>query len=243
MEAISVFDIFKIGVGPSSSHTMGPWRAAQQFLRRSHELGLFDRISRVRVDLFGSLAKTGRGHGTDLAVILGLAGEDPVTCDTSTLHAKVGAIRTHRTMLLEGSKSIPYDPAADLIFHNTVTLPFHPNGLTFTAFLDDDTQHEETYYSVGGGFVVQEGEPVVGARAVVLPRAIETAADLLRHCRDGGMTIAEIVFENEKTWRSEGEIRDGLMRIWRVMQECVFRGCHVGGILPGGLDVIRRARR
>ena len=243
MEAISVFDIFKVGVGPSSSHTMGPWRAAQQFLGTCRELGIFDRITRVRVDLFGSLAKTGRGHGTDLAVILGLAGEDPVACDTSTLHAQVASIRSNRMMRLEGSKAVAYEPSADLVFHTTVTLPFHPNGLTFTAFLGDGTQHSETYYSVGGGFVVQEGAAASGASAVELPRSIRTAADLLRHCRETGGTIAEVVFENEQVWRSPEEIREGLLSIWRVMQRCVYRGCHVGGILPGGLEVVRRAER
>ncbi len=241
LESISVFDIFKIGVGPSSSHTMGPWRAAQRFLAALRDAKGLEKITRIRVDLYGSLAKTGRGHGTDLAVLMGLSGEDPVSCDTATLHAKVAAIRNGRSLPLEGVRPIPFDPAADLLFHRTESLPFHPNGLTFTAFLEDHPGRSETYFSVGGGFVVQEGETVEGARAVALPRPIETAADLLRYCREGGLTIPEVVRENERAWRSEEDVRDGLMRIWRTMRDCVVRGCRTDGVLPGGLEVVRRA--
>jgi L-serine dehydratase len=243
VEAISTFDIFKIGVGPSSSHTMGPWRAAQRFLAYCHEVGLFDRILRVQVDLYGSLAKTGRGHGTDLAVLLGLSGEDPVTCDTTALHARVEAIGAKRLLNLAGTRPVPFGPATDLVFHPQVTLPFHPNGLEFTAFLEEGNKHAETYYSVGGGFVVQENERATGSRAVRLPLPIDTAADLLRHCRTAGLTIPEVVRRNELTWRAEQEIRDGLGRLWEEMRACAFRGCHVDGVLPGVLGVVRRAAR
>ena len=241
MESISVFDIFKIGVGPSSSHTMGPWRAAQAFLASCRSRGDFGRIDRVRVDLFGSLAKTGKGHGTDLAVMLGLSGDDPVTCSTSEIPARIAEIRRAKTIVLEGTRPVPFEPGADIVFHSDVTLPFHPNGLTFTADLDDGRSIAETYYSIGGGFITQEGASPEGLRALALPRPIESSGDLLRHCRESGLTIPEVVRENERAWRSDAEIDGGLGRIWSAMRDCVFRGCHVEGTLPGGLNVVRRA--
>ena len=241
MEAISVFDIFKIGVGPSSSHTMGPWRASQAFLEACRERGGFDRIAGLRIDLFGSLAKTGKGHGTDLAVMLGLAGEDPETCETEEIFGKIASIRESRTILLKGRRAISFDPARDLRFHTTTTLPFHPNGMTFAASLDDGSTIEETYYSLGGGFITREGELPRGSMALALPLPIETAGDLLRYCREEGLTIPEVVLRNELAWRSREEIRAGLLRIWGAMRECIFRGCHVEGTLPGGLNVARRA--
>jgi L-serine dehydratase len=240
MEAISTFDVFKIGVGPSSSHTLGPWRAAQRFLARCRDLGLFDRIVRLRVELFGSLAKTGRGHGTDLALLMGLSGEDPVACDVAQLHPKVEAIRAAKSITLAGEKVVPFD-AADLVFNLRVTLPFHPNGLTFTGLLEGGGTHAETYYSVGGGFVMQEGEPADERHCVRPPLPVDTAADLLDHCRAEGLTIAEVVRRNELAWRSSDEVRAGLRRIWEAMRACVFRGCHAEGVLPGPLHVVRRA--
>ncbi len=243
MEAISTFDIFKIGVGPSSSHTLGPWRAAQRFLARCRELGLFGRILRVRIDLFGSLAKTGHGHGTDLAVLMGLSGEDPIACDVAQLHPKVAAIRAAERISLAGTEAIPFHPATDLVFNPQTTLPFHPNGLTFTAFLEGGEPHAETYYSIGGGFVVQEGEPPDQRRSGRLPLPIDTAADLLRHCRTNGLTVPEVVRRNEAAWRSDDEVRANLRRLWETMRACVFRGCHTEGTLPGALGVVRRAAR
>jgi L-serine dehydratase len=243
VEVISTFDIFKIGVGPSSSHTMGPWRAAQRFLTKCRGLGLFDRILRVRVDLYGSLAKTGRGHGTDLAVLMGLSGEDPVTCDPARLRPRFDAILAGGALALDGVRTIPFRAASDLVFNPRVTLPFHPNGLTFTAFLDDGASHAETYYSVGGGFVVQENGPPDDRRPAPPPLPADTAADLLRHCQTHGLTIAEVVRRNELAWRSPDEVRDGLRRLWEAMRECVFRGCHTEGVLPGALGVVRRAAK
>jgi L-serine dehydratase len=243
VEAISTFDIFKIGVGPSSSHTLGPWRAAQRFLARCCDLGLFEQIARVRTDLYGSLAKTGKGHGTDLAVLLGLSGEDPVTCDPAGLAHQAAAIRSAGTIRLGGVKPVPFWPETDLVFNPRVTLPFHPNGLIFTAFLQDGTEHAETYYSVGGGFVVQEGEQPDGRRSARLPLPVDTAADLLAHCQAEGLSIAQVVRRNELACRSPEEIRDGLRRIWETMRECAFRGCHTEGVLPGPLGVVRRAAR
>ena len=241
MESISVFDIFKIGVGPSSSHTMGPWRAAQQFLAIAEARGVFNRIASVRVDLFGSLAKTGKGHGTDIAVLMGLTGEDPVTCDPSSIHPKVAAIYSGRGLRLGGSREIPFDPSADLVFHRAETLPFHPNGLRFTAELLDGSSLSETFYSIGGGFVVREGDPDGGGKLAGLPMPIDSTADLIRHCRQHNLTIPEVVLANERTWRDDEAIHQGLQTIWGAMRQCVFLGSHTGGILPGGLGVVRRA--
>jgi L-serine dehydratase len=241
VESISVFDIFKIGVGPSSSHTMGPWRAAQQFLAIARERGEFDRIRSVRVDLFGSLAKTGKGHGTDIAVLMGLTGEDPVTCDTGQIHPKVASIRLHKKLLLGSEREIPFDFEAGVVFHRAESLPFHPNGLRFTSELVDESSHSETFYSIGGGFVVREGDPDGGGRTANLPMPIDSTADLIRHCRERGMTIPEVVRANERTWRDDSAIHQGLQRLWDEMRKCVYLGCQTGGILPGGLNVVRRA--
>ena len=241
MESISVFDIFKIGVGPSSSHTMGPWRAAQQFLALVSGSGGLDRVASIRVDLFGSLAKTGKGHGTDVAVLMGLTGEDPVTCDTSAIHPKVAAIRLAGSLQLGGGRAIPFTYEFDILFHRTETLPFHPNGLRFTARLDDGSSLAETFYSIGGGFVVREGDLEGGAKPAGLPMPIDATADLIRHCRTHGLTIPEVVRANERTWRDDEAIDKELLHIWNVMKRCVFLGGHTGGILPGGLGVVRRA--
>ncbi|HZW05952.1 MAG TPA: L-serine ammonia-lyase [Phycisphaerales bacterium] len=242
LESISVFDIFKIGVGPSSSHTMGPWRAAQRFTRYLADQGLLASTLRVRTDLYGSLAKTGKGHGTDLAVILGLSGEDPVTCEVEGLHERVDAIKAAGRMSLAGTHAVEFDFDADLLFHFDQTLPFHPNGLRFTALTIDGRKVSQTYYSVGGGFVVQEGEVPAGAQAMKLPYPCETGEDVLRHCRENGLTLPQMVLANERAWRSDEQIGAGLRQIWRAMQECVYRGCHTGGVLPGGLNVVRRGK-
>lgn len=241
MAAISAFDIFKIGVGPSSSHTLGPWRAAQRAVERWQELGVFDSIVGVQVDLYGSLAKTGRGHMTDMAVMLGLSNADPVSCDTTTIPATIEAIRQSRTISLGGRRLVRFDPATDCRFNARISLPHHPNGLTFTAVLADGSSVAETFYSVGGGFIVQEGEADEGNAAVALPFPIGSASDLLRHCHTHGLTVPEVVWRNELVWRTPEEIHHGLRAIWQAMKECVFRGCHTRGVLPGGLGVVRRA--
>ncbi|QEH35354.1 L-serine dehydratase 1 [Aquisphaera giovannonii] len=243
MDFISTFDMFKIGLGPSSSHTMGPWAAARRFLKAMRKEGTLDRVARVRVDLYGSLAKTGRGHGTDLAVILGLCDWDPTTCDPGAVHEEVTRVRAGRTLPLAGSRPIPFD-REDVAFHMDVTLPFHPNALTFAATLEDGSARSETYYSIGGGFVVQEGEDAA-ARAVApgVPFPVETAADLLRACREGGLTIPEVVLRDELAIRDEEAVRRGLARIWSAMRGSAFRGAYAEGILPGGLEVVRRAPR
>ena len=240
-EAISVFDIFKIGVGPSSSHTLGPWRAAQRFLNYISTTNDLRTVSSIRVLLYGSLAKTGVGHGTDIAVQLGLMGEDPVTCNVEAIHGKVAAIKETKQLSLNGGHEIPFDPAEDITFFVTESLPFHPNGLSFLASFEDSSPVSQTYYSVGGGFIVQENEALSATTAAQLPFPINTAEDLLHWCRKTGLSIHEIVLENENTWRSEKDTGTGLMNIWKVMQECIYRGCHTEGTLPGGLNVQRRA--
>jgi L-serine dehydratase len=240
-EAISVFDIFKIGVGPSSSHTLGPWRAAQLFLQSLEQKHQLQQVTSLQVLLYGSLAKTGKGHGTDLAVLMGLSGEDPVTCEVALLDEKVQRIRNSKKLLLQGKHEIDFDPATDVEFLFTESLPYHPNALTFTITLINGEQHAATWYSVGGGFVQQEGEQGAATASVQLPFPIDNADDLLHWCRKTGLSISEVVMENEHSWRSEEETRKGVLKIWQVMKECMYRGCHSQGMLPGGLQVKRRA--
>ena len=239
-EAISVFDMFKIGVGPSSSHTLGPWRAAQQFTASLESRGFLDAVASLRVLLYGSLAKTGVGHGTDIAVQLGLSGDDPVTFDVNNITAKMNDIRQMKKLLLSGKHEIDFDPAEDIEFLFGESLPFHPNALTFLVQLHDGNDFAETYYSIGGGFVIREGETNDALQAVTLPFPINTANELLHWCMKTGMNISDVVLENELTWRNEQLTRSGVMNIWKVMSECIYRGCHEGGILPGGLNVKRR---
>ena len=242
MESISVFNIFKVGVGPSSSHTMGPWRAAQRFLARLDESGDLSRTERICVSLFGSLAKTGRGHGTDVAVVLGLSGEDPVTCEVEGIAERAQALAASGSLTLAGRHRVPFDPATDLRFRPDVLRPFHANAMSFVARLDGGREVEETYYSVGGGFVVQEGEPPTGERAVRLPYPIDAARDIEAYCERERVTIPTIVWTNELAWRKPEEVRERLRAIWQAMVESIWRGCHADGVLPGGLSVTRRAR-
>src|SRR6476469_2701048 len=216
-EAISVFDIFKIGVGPSSSHTLGPWRAALRFIESLRALNQLNRVQELKVLLYGSLAKTGKGHGTDIAVLLGLCGEDPVTIDVENIDAKVAAIHQSKQLLLCGTHSISFDPTTQIEFLFSESLPFHPNALTFLITHTDGNSTAETFYSIGGGFVVKEGETEV-AQNVSLPFPINTAENLLHWCLKTGLAINEVVLENENAWRSEKETKASLLRIWQVMK-------------------------
>ncbi len=240
-EAISVFDIFKIGVGPSSSHTLGPWRAAQRFAQTLQQKNILFDVTEVRVLLYGSLAKTGKGHGTDVAVQLGLCGDDPVTFAVDKISAKINDIAAMKRIVLLGLHEVEFNPQQNIDFLITESLPYHPNALTLLATLRNGNAIAETYYSVGGGFVIKEGEEGTAKDAVQLPFPVNTADDLLHWCMKTGMSISEIVMENENTWRTEKETKDGVLNIWRVMKECIYRGCHTSGILPGGLNVTRRA--
>jgi L-serine dehydratase len=240
-EAISVFDMFKIGVGPSSSHTLGPWRAANIFLNSLQQRNLLDKVIRLEILLYGSLAKTGKGHGTDIAIQLGLSGEDPVTFDVNMIDAKINDIKAMKKLMLNGKYEIDFEPDEDIEFLITETLPYHSNALTFLAVLNNDEHIAETYYSIGGGFVYKEGEQLNDDSNVVLPFPITDADDLLHWCMKTGMSISEIVMENENAWRSDVDSRSRLLEIWNVMKQSIFLGCHTYGILPGGLYVKRRA--
>ncbi|MEX1203115.1 MAG: serine dehydratase beta chain, partial [Ferruginibacter sp.] len=208
-EAISVFDMFKIGVGPSSSHTLGPWRAAQIFTQSLEKKGLLYSVKRIEVLLYGSLAKTGVGHGTDIAVQLGLSGDDPVTFDVNSISAKIDDIYQMKKLLIAGRHEIDFDALEDIEFLFTESLPLHPNALTFLVELQNGETIAETYYSVGGGFVQQEGEIRSGNAMVELPFPINTANELLHWCRKTGMSIHEVVMENEHSWRTETATKEG----------------------------------
>lgn len=242
-EAISVFDMLKIGVGPSSSHTLGPWRAVQRWLAELAVDPGMDAVAAVRLDLFGSLALTGRGHATDVALCLALLGEDPETVPVDEIASRVADLQTGRSLRLPGaSRSIDFDPAADIVFHPEEKLPGHANGMRFTATDDAGRQLESTWYSIGGGFVLREGEgPGSDRPQPALPHPCQSAAELEATCHREGLSIREMVFANELAWRTDIEVRTDLLRIWRVMLECIHRGCRTGGVLPGGLDVRRRA--
>ncbi|MBX3095853.1 MAG: L-serine ammonia-lyase [Fimbriimonadaceae bacterium] len=244
VESISVFDIFKIGVGPSSSHTMGPWRAMQRNIARAHRDSWFDQIVGVRVILFGSLAKTGHGHGTDIAVMMGLRGESVETVDTTQIGPLVAEIKKTGRLLLDGQKEIQFQPLSDIEFRFKETHPGHPNAVTVQSLLADGSVDEATYFSVGGGFVVKEGQQeAIERQQVTLPYYTEKADQTLAFCDDKGFTIADMVMQNELAWRPVDEIRGRLRQISRTMFECMWRGCHTEGILPGGLNVSRRAAR
>ncbi|KPI01299.1 L-serine dehydratase 1 [Actinobacteria bacterium OK074] len=248
--AISVFDLFSIGIGPSSSHTVGPMRAARMFVRRLRNEGHLDATAAVRAELYGSLGATGHGHGTPKAVLLGLEGASPRTVDVETADERVDKIRELGRINLLGEHEVPFSYDDDLVLHRRKTLPYHANGMTLWAY--DAAGAEvlsKTYYSVGGGFVVDEtvlNEGVVGADRIklddtALKHPFRTGDELLRLARETGLSISALMLENERSWRTEEEIREGLLAIWRVMQACVSRGMSREGILPGGLKVRRRA--
>jgi L-serine dehydratase len=242
-EAISVFDMFKIGVGPSSSHTLGPWRAAQYFVEGLLSRQEINRVEHLQVLLYGSLAKTGKGHGTDIAVLMGLCLQNPETIPVDTIEPRIDAIRDLKHIPLGGSSLIPFDPDEDLRFLYNESLPFHPNALQFLVTLEDGIHLSETWYSIGGGFVIREGEQSSSTSNshVQLPFPINTADDLKHWCLKTGLAIHEVVLENENSFRTEQQTRQGVLRIWETMRDCIFRGCHIEGILPGGLNVKRRA--
>ncbi|MGZ3839580.1 MAG: L-serine ammonia-lyase [Flavisolibacter sp.] len=239
-EDISVFDIFKIGVGPSSSHTLGPWRAAQRFVKTLAASGKLETVTGLRILLYGSLAKTGKGHGTDVAVQLGLCGDDPVSFEVDQILPKMHDIASMKRILLDGKQEIAFDPAEDIEFLISETLPFHPNALSFLASFRNGEKLSETYYSIGGGFVVKEGE-TSEKKELGLAFPVNTSEDLLHWCMKTGLAIHEVVMENESSWRPESATREGVLRIWQVMRDCTYRGCHTSGTLPGGLNVKRRA--
>jgi L-serine dehydratase len=244
--AVSVFDLFKIGIGPSSSHTVGPMRAAARFAEKwLEEGGRMAKVARVRAELFGSLALTGRGHGTDKAVLMGLEGNWPNSIDPDAIPPALERIRRDKQIRLLGKHVVAFDEKTDLVFNKRQKLPFHSNGMRFSAY---DAQGNELatrdYYSVGGGFVVNQDEAAadrIVADTTPVPYSFHSADELLKLCEANGLTIAQLMWANERAWRGDEEIRKGLLEIWSAMQDCVQRGIRQAGVLPGGLKVVRRA--
>jgi L-serine dehydratase len=243
--AVSCFELFKIGIGPSSSHTVGPMRAARQFALALKSQGLMDRTARLRIELFGSLGATGKGHGSDKAVLLGLAGFEPDSVDVNAIPAFLEKVRSDRTLNLLGEQARPFDTGTDLVFNRRDSLPMHPNGMRFEAFdAGGALLLQKDYYSVGGGFVVtadDAGAQRIALDTTELPLAFHTGDELLEVCQRESLSIAGVMRINERHWRDDATIDAGLLRIWDVMQDCVRRGCASEGVLPGGYKVRRRA--
>ncbi len=245
--AISLFDMLKIGIGPSSSHTVGPMQAARRFVGGLKKSGRLTDVARVDIQLYGSLGATGKGHGTGPAVLLGLEGQRPDTIDPTILGPRTEEINAKGELRLKGEHPIAFNERTDLTYHRKESLPYHPNGMMFTAYdADGEVVRQRTYYSVGGGFVVDE--KAAGADRIVedktrLPYPFKSGADLLRLCKEHDISIAGLMMANEQVWRSEAEVREGILHIWEVMQECVQNGITNEGILPGGLKVKRRAAK
>ncbi|WP_422091679.1 L-serine ammonia-lyase [Tenacibaculum ovolyticum] len=239
---ISVFDMLKIGVGPSSSHTLGPWRAAQQWIENLKKTALFNTIDGIKIDLYGSLSLTGKGHATDLAVLLGLSGTDPEYIPVNDIDTIIGKIKETNTLNFNAEKSIIF--SVENIVFNKDFLPFHSNGLTFKGFSKGKEVSSETYYSIGGGFVIQEEIKTPSSTQINksnFPFPINRATELEAYCEKEHKSISEIVFQNELVLKSSDEIDSELKRVWDTMLECMYIGCHTEGILPGGLNVKRRA--
>jgi len=242
-ECISVFDMLKIGVGPSSSHTLGPWRAAERFLSELREQNRLADVERVKIDLYGSLSLTGKGHATDLAVMLGLSGQDPEYIPVEDISGIIKTIEETGHLNLGNEQVIPFSFLVDIVFNKNF-LPFHANGLTFTAYFQDDTVYDSTFYSIGGGFVVKEERVNAQKKHSIkcaFPYPINKADELLAYTREQGKSISEIVYANEISMRPAEVVDAELMRIWNTMLECMYIGCHTEGTLPGGLNVRRRA--
>ena len=247
--AVSVFDLFKIGIGPSSSHTVGPMRAARLFAQRLAREGVLAQVARVRSTLYGSLGATGRGHASDRAVLLGLAGHAPDTVEVDAIEPLIARIRSRRRLPLADGPEVAFDEAADLLLVPDVTLPLHANGMRFEAFdAAGGTLAAQVYYSVGGGFIVSEEaaadaqrQAAIAPDTEVLPLPFHSGEQLLAQAAAQGGSIAQVMRLNERHWRTDAEIDAGLLAIWRAMQDCVARGCSVGGVLPGGFKVRRRA--
>ena len=240
-ERLSIFDIFKVGIGPSSSHTMGPWRAASDFIKELERNKTIQFIVSLKVNLYGSLAKTGKGHGTDMAVILGLMGENAETISISEINKMLQRVKNDKKIRLFNQFEITFDPQNDIIYNKDIFLTFHPNGISFEVITSSGYIHHVTYFSTGGGFIVKGEYPIRKRKKVKFPYPVETSADLLKWTETTGYPISEIVYKNELSIQSSQKIDEGIQKIWKVMRECIFRGCHTEGFLPGGLNVRRRA--
>jgi len=243
MECISIFDMLKIGVGPSSSHTLGPWRAGRRWITELKNENIFNSVTSIKVDLFGSLSLTGKGHATDIAVILGLCGHDPQTIDVSSISAMIDTIYKSKQLPFNREVSIPFDPKVQIIF-NRKFKEFHPNGMTFHATLKNGQEISSSFYSIGGGFVVKEERKRKEKKLEdfqCFPLPIQKATDLLQYCTAKNKKVSEIVLENERSLRNDREIDERIAQVWNVMLESMYIGCHTEGTLPGGLNVRRRA--
>jgi L-serine dehydratase len=232
--------MFKIGVGPSSSHTLGPWRAALACVDQIKKQGLLSDVKSIKVMLYGSLAKTGKGHGTDIAIYMGLCGEDPVTIDVNSITPKIKSIQENKELILGGISPLAFDTEHDLHFLVKDCLSFHPNGMSFLVELKNGNNWCDTYFSIGGGFIIKENQAPNRKDEIDLPFPVNTAKDLLHWCMKG-LSISDVVLENETSWRSDAETRKGVLQIWSTMKDCIYRGCKTDGDLPGGLEVHRRA--
>ena len=240
----SLFEIYKIGIGPSSSHTVGPMRAAADFVAILGNQGSLMNVSRVQVDLYGSLALTGKGHGTDRAILLGLTGEQPDTVDPDLIESRLAVLRETSTVPLRGVVPVTFNEGSDLVFHCDETLRRHSNGMQLRAFgTQGQVLRQEIYYSIGGGFILREGADAAGETRTAVPYSFANTEELLSIGAQTKLAIWQIILENEKTWHAESQIRNYLDRVWKVMQECVKRGLETEGVLPGGLNVRRRASR
>ena len=243
IESISVFDMLKIGVGPSSSHTLGPWRAARRWIGKLKDKGKFDNVERITVELYGSLTLTGKGHATDIAVLLGLEGLDPQKFPIEDISGVIERIRKERKLSFNSERLLDFDSETQIIF-NKKFKPFHPNGITFRAQLSSGKRTTDTFYSIGGGFVVQEERKRSKIKQEQLkgfPYPIQSGKELLAYCKAENLKISELVLENEKSLNTEEEINFRLKEIWNVMLDSMYTGCHTEGTLPGGLNVRRRA--
>ncbi|NIE77871.1 L-serine ammonia-lyase [Pantoea sp. Ap-967] len=243
--AISVFDLFKIGIGPSSSHTVGPMRAAATFAQALRERGLLAQVSRVEVRLYGSLSATGVGHATDRACLLGLMGQWPDRIDPATIEPRIRQLMEEQCLMLDGSQPLPFQYARDMLLLDE-SLPYHPNAMCLEAFGAQGSLFSQTYYSIGGGFIVEQAEidaPEAQVNTVSLPYEFSSGAELLALCKANGLSVAQLMMANERAWRPEAEVREGLLRIWAAMRDCVNNGLRNEGVLPGGLNVKRRAAR
>ena len=242
MESISVFEIIKVGIGPSSSHTMGPWTAAELFLNLIKNTQSISNVKEVYVEFFGSLAKTGIGHGTDIAAVLGLSGEDFKTINTSKIDAKIAVVKNSNQINLGGEKSIPFIFGKHLILNKEVTLDFHPNGMVFKAIFENGVEVVQDYYSVGGGFIATKDENTLEQQCIRTIYPCHKGQDILKYCEKLNLNkISDLILLNEESWRTEEETRKEALFIWQKIKECIYKGVNKEGILPGGLNVTRRA--
>lgn len=241
MKSISVFEIIKVGIGPSSSHTMGPWNAAEMFLNLIRGKRGISSVREVFVEFYGSLAKTGIGHGTDIAGMLGLSGENFKTIDTSLIMQKADTIKSSGKIKIGGEKEIPFVYGHHLVLNKKENLPFHPNGMIFKVIFEDGSELSQDYYSVGGGFVATQEEVSVDNYCIRTLHPCHHGDDVLRYCNQLGISFSDLIYDNEESWQSREETNQKALEIWRHIKECIYKGVNTKGILPGGLNVVRRA--